>query len=60
MLAEVGEAVPFTPFDREGFRAKYAGQPLERLIPHFSTLRRESLDRLVDLTLEPVDLNRTG
>ena len=59
-LIEHGEATPFPPFEREGFRAKYAGQPLERLVPRLSTLRRESLDKLVELGLRPVDLNRTG
>lgn len=58
-ILEHGERVPFTPFDREGFR-RYAGQPLERLIPRFSTLRRENLDRLLELDLEPADLERTG
>ena len=60
IILEHGEARPFTPFDREGFAARYAGKPLELLIPRFSTLRRENLDKLVDLNLQPVDLNRTG
>jgi hypothetical protein len=60
ILLEHGEAVPFTPFDREGFRAKYAGATLETLVPRFSTLRRENLERLGELRLAPADLARTG
>lgn len=59
-ILEHGEQRPFEPFDREGFVAKYAGASLERLVPRFSTLRRESLDRLAELRLGPRDLTRTG
>jgi hypothetical protein len=60
VILEHGEAKPFEPFDREAFRARFADFPLERLIPRFSSLRRESLDRLDELRLEPSDLARTG
>jgi hypothetical protein len=60
ILLEHGEAKPFTPFDREGFHVKYAGATLETLIPRFSTLRRESLERLAEFRLAPADLARTG
>jgi hypothetical protein len=59
-LLEHGEARPFTPFDRDGFRARYAGVALETLVPRFSTLRRESLEKLEELRLAPRDLARTG
>jgi hypothetical protein len=55
-----GEAQPFTPFERDAFRARFEGWPLERLIPRFSSARRENLDKLRELRLRPVDLNRTG
>jgi hypothetical protein len=55
-----GETQPFEPYEREGFRARFPGWPLERLLPRFSSTRRENLDKLRDLNLRPVDLNRTG
>jgi DinB family protein len=55
-----GEAQPFEPYEREGFRTRFPGWPLERLLPRFSSARRENLDKLRDLNLRPVDLNRTG
>lgn len=55
-----GEAQSFEPHEREGFRTRFPDWPLERLLPRFSTARRENLDKLRDLNLRPVDLNRTG
>ncbi len=55
-----GEALPFEPYEREGFRARFPDWPLERLLPRFSATRRENLDKLRELALRPVDLNRTG
>jgi hypothetical protein len=60
LMIQHGEAVPFPPFDREGFRTRFEGWPLERLVPRFSSARRENIDKLRDLRLRPVDLNRTG
>ncbi len=60
LVLQHGEAEPFPPFDREGFRTRFAGWPLERLLPRFSSARRENLDKLHELRLRPVDLNRTG
>lgn len=60
LMLQHGETQPFTPFDRDGFHTRFAGWPLERLIPRFSSARRENLDKLRDLRLRPVDLNRTG
>ena len=42
------------------FRTRFAGWPLERLVPRFSAARRENLEKLENLRLRPVDLNRTG
>jgi hypothetical protein len=55
-----GEAQPFEPYEREGFRTRFPDWPLERLLPRFSSTRRENLDKLRDLNLKAVDLNRTG
>jgi hypothetical protein len=59
LLAE-GEARAFDPYEREGFRTRFPGWPLERLLPRFSAARRENLDRLLELRLRPQDLDRTG
>ena len=60
IMLQHGDAQPFTPFDREEFRARFPDWPLERLIPRFSAARRENLEKLETLRLRPVDLNRTG
>ena len=60
LVLQHGEAQPFEPYEREGFRTRFPDWPLERLMPRFSTARRENLDKLRDLNLRPVDLNRTG
>lgn len=60
IVLEHGEARPFDPYEREGFRTRFPDWPLERLLPRFSSARRENLDKLRDLNLRPVDLNRTG
>ena len=60
LVLQSGEAQAFEPYEREGFRTRFPGWPIERLLPRFSAARRENLDRLRDLGLRPVDLNRTG
>lgn len=59
-MLEHGEAVPFTPFERDAFRDRFKDWPLEQLLPRLSAARRENLDKLAELRLRPVDLNRTG
>lgn len=59
MLAH-GESRPFTPYDREAFRGRFAGWPIDRLVARFGELRRGSLARLQALGLTPLDLERTG
>jgi len=49
LVLQHGEAQPFTPFERDAFRARFAGWPLERLVPRFSSVRRENLERLENL-----------
>jgi len=60
IILEHGESQPFTPFDRDGFRRRFADWPLERLLTRFSGVRRENLDKLAELRLKPADLERTG
>lgn len=60
IVLQHGEAQPFEPYEREGFRTRFPDWPLERLLPRFSATRRENLDKLRDLNLRPVDMNRTG
>lgn len=60
LLLEHGEARPFTPFDREGFRARFAGRPIGELLGAFAARRRESLEALDALALSDADLDRTG
>lgn len=60
IVLEHGESRPFTPWDREAFRNRFAGWPLDRMLARFSAVRRENLDKLVELRLGPADLERTG
>lgn len=60
LILEHGVARPFTPFDREGFRAKFAGLGIGGLLDTFAARRRGSLDALTALDLGPEDLDRTG
>jgi len=59
-VLEHGEARPFTPFDREGFRARFANHPIGELLDAFAARRRESLAALEALRLTVSDLERTG
>ena len=60
LVLQSGEEQPFETYEREGFRTRFPDWPLERLLPRFSAARRENLERLLELRLRPVDLNRTG
>ena len=60
LVLEHGESRPFTPFDREGFRRRFDGWPLERLLARFAATRRANLARLEALALRATDLDRTG
>ena len=60
LVLEHGEARPFTPFDREGFRRRFGDWPLERLLLRFAAARRANLELLEKLKLAPSDLDRTG
>lgn len=60
LLLEYGESRPFDPFDREGFRRRFAGLSEGELLDAFAARRRESLEALRALALGPADLDRTG
>ena len=60
LVMEHGESRPFTPFDREGFRNRFDGWSLERLLARFAAARSANLERLEGLALGAQDLERTG
>jgi hypothetical protein len=60
IVLEHGEARPFTPFEREGFRAQFAGVPLGDVLDAFAARRAASLAALDALALTAADLERTG
>ncbi len=60
LTLEKGESVAYTPFDREGGFAMYAGWPLGRLLDEFAQLRQSSLRSLDALNLQPSDFSKKG
>jgi hypothetical protein len=60
VILEHGESRPFTPFDREGFRARFAARSIGELLDAFTARRRSSLAALESMALAPADLERTG
>jgi len=60
IILDHGEARPFTPFDRLGFRAKYADWPARRLLELFARLRQENLAVVRSLQLDHAALQRGG
>ncbi len=60
ILLEHGEARPFDPFDRFAQTKQTQGQPLEKLLDDFASLRKENLAALDALNLEPQNLTRRG
>jgi hypothetical protein len=60
IVLEHGPARPFEPFDRFGFRERYAARPIGELIDRFAALRAENLRTLDLLRLGPADLLRPG
>jgi hypothetical protein len=55
-----GTTRTFKPFDREGQFRESAGQPLPALLDDFAALRRENLERLRRLDLQPAQLELEG
>lgn len=60
LVLESGERVPFTPYEREGFRVSQKDRDLGARLSRFGTLRRENLAALAALGLTASDLGRTG
>jgi len=60
LVLEHGESRPFTPFEREGFRARFEGWSLEQLLDRFAATRNANLERLESLELGARELDRTG
>ena len=59
-ILEHGETRPFDPFDRFAQARESQGKSLEQLLDEFARLRRENLDALRALNLQPEDLARRG
>lgn len=60
LILDHGESRPFVPFDRFGFRPRYAGRPAAELLDVFAGLRRENLRLLESFGLGSRDLVRPG
>ena len=60
IILEKGEAQPFTPFDRFGFREAWGGRSMDQLVAAFAELRRKNLDALRGLGLDAAKLELTG
>jgi hypothetical protein len=60
IILEHGEARPFDPFDRFGYRDRLAGLTVGQLLDRFETLRQRNLAELESLRLRPPDLERKG
>lgn len=55
-----GRGEPFVPFDREGFRSRYAAATVAELLDLFAARRAESLAALDGFALAAADCERTG
>jgi hypothetical protein len=60
IILEHGTDRPFDPFDREAQFRDSQGKSLPALLDEFSALRRENLDRLRALNLQPAHLELQG
>ena len=60
LILSQGEAVPFTPFDRFGFRTESPPEPVQELLSRFASLRQENLREVRALVLDEETLRRTG
>jgi len=60
IILEHGPRRPFTPFDRTGFRAAYAGVGTAELLDRFASLRGSNLAFVRDLHLTPEKLALPG
>jgi hypothetical protein len=60
IILENGEARPFDPFDRFAQSRESQDKSLEQLLDEFARLRKENLNALQTLNLQPQDLTRRG
>jgi hypothetical protein len=60
IILEHGPARPFDPFDREAQYRESVGKPLPALLDEFAALRRDNLERLRALDLQPAQLELRG
>jgi hypothetical protein len=60
IILEHGPARPFDPFDREAQFRESNGKPLPALLDEFRALRRDNLERLRALNLQPEQLELPG
>jgi hypothetical protein len=60
IILEHGRNRPFDPFDREAQFRESAGKSLSVLLDEFIALRRQNLERLRALDLQPEQLERQG
>jgi hypothetical protein len=60
IILEHGRARAFEPFDREAQFRESGGKTLAALLDEFAALRRENLDRLRTLDLQPAQLELQG
>ncbi|KAA6465138.1 DinB family protein [Acidobacteria bacterium AB60] len=59
-VLQVGEAQPFPPVNRTGFREMMAGREAGAVLEAFARLRTKSLEELAGLRLSAADMTRTG
>lgn len=60
MILEFGDARAFDPFDRWAQARENEGKSLPQLLDEFARLRRQNLDELRALNLQPTDFARCG
>ena len=60
VILEHGPNRPFDPFDRDAQFSESDGKSLPTLLDEFSTLRRDNLERLRALNLQPAQLELQG
>ena len=60
IILQHGPSRPFPPFDREAQLRGESRPPLPALLDEFSALRRQNLQRLSELRLQPSQLELTG
>jgi DinB superfamily len=59
-ILEFGDTRAFEPFDRWAQMRESEGMALAQLLDEFAHLRRQNLDELRALSLQPVDFSRCG